>query len=470
MKKNNSITKAPIKSLVKGYSLLPNPSLLSTILNEQLVPSVGCTELSALAYASALAYHILIGKIPAPFQISKPLSYQKILPHQIKRIIVTVDRNVYKNGFVAQIPVGKNLKGLAYAAALGIFGNPSDKLTIFKQLTKTDTAQAINLIHHNKIEIKTLEDREISPYFEVQLLTKNNSATVVIEYQHFNVSLIKRNNRIIHQLSKQSINNSFSPAMKELGNLSLAQLVHLVEYLTAKDKQHIRNSLQINQRLSQYGLKHYRNGLTGSLQNLVRRKILNNDLVYHAQLDTASAVETRMSGVPLEVMSLSGSGNQGLTALLPVGSVAQNRGLLDEERLVKSLALSCLVTAYTTYHIGYLTPLCGCIVKAGVGAAAGIAYYLKGRTNQIDSTIKNMLGSSAGIICDGAKVGCALKVANATYTAIESALLGLNNISIPKSKGLITYTTEQSVRNLGIFSRAMTSADKTLVNILSAQT
>ena len=444
----------------------PPQLLLTSILQEQLKTSTGCTELSVLTYGVALAYNTLNGSLPLRFQTRQSLTEKKVLPHQIDKITLTVDRKVYKNAFAARLPVGQNITGLEYACALGVFGNPRQELNIYKNLSSQDIKRAIRLVRAHKIEIRVTDKEVISPYIKVRVFAGKNISTVIIQHHHSNVTLIKLNNRIIYRSSEEMTDKPFSQAMEFLGSSSLRELIYLSDHLSATTSQYLREGLRINQLISRYGLTHYPRGITATLQNLIRRKTLGNDLVQMAQLETIAGVEARMSGAPLEVVTVSGSGNQGLITFLPINAIAHQTSL-DEERLLKSLALSCLVTAYTTYHTGYLTPLCGCFIKSGLGATAGITYYLKGSEKQISSAVKNMAGIGAGVICDGAKVNCALKAASATATAVESALLGLNNVIPPAPTGIINTTFEQTIRNLGRLSQAMQPADKTIVNILS---
>ena len=172
-------------------------------------------------------------------------------------------------------------------------------------------------------------------------------------------------------------------------------------------------------------------GISSKYSKALSRGISNKDMNYkdYAKFLTATASYARMTGYPLPVMSCAGSGNHGITAILPVVAVGEKKQL-DEEKIIRAVTLSLLVTIYVKSYTGVLSPVCGCGVAAGVGASAGIAYLLDGNLEQIQGAIKNMIGTLAGIICDGGKPGCAFKLSISTDAAIESALIAFNGVVI----------------------------------------
>jgi L-cysteine desulfidase len=218
----------------------------------------------------------------------------------------------------------------------------------------------------------------------------------------------------------------------------------------------------------------------------VDKGYLGDDLITSAQIMVASAVDARMGGFDYPVMSCAGSGNQGVIASLPIIAVAQKggydiKGLLekrqsgqmsgeDEKRfskLAKALALSNLITCYVTYHTKYLSALCGCAVKAGIGATAGIAYFLTESADKVEMAIQNMVGDITGLLCDGAKEGCSLKLTTAASAAIQSALLAMKGIRVPLDNGIVAEKVEDTIRNLGRVCQSMTEADAEVVRIMA---
>jgi L-cysteine desulfidase len=185
-----------------------------------------------------------------------------------------------------------------------------------------------------------------------------------------------------------------------------------------------------------------------------------------AKMLTAAASDARMSGISLPVMSSSGSGNNGLTAILPIAAY-RSKFEVDEERLAKALAMSHIINSYIKHYIGRLSALCGCGVAAGTGAGVAIAWLMGGTLEQIEGVIKNVLGNISGMVCDGAKVGCALKLSTSASAAIQAALLAIENQIIPSGNGIIANTVEETIKNLGILSgEGMGSADAVILKVM----
>jgi L-cysteine desulfidase len=181
---------------------------------------------------------------------------------------------------------------------------------------------------------------------------------------------------------------------------------------------------------------------------------------------TAAASDARMSGTTLPVMSSNGSGNNGLTAILPL--VAYSKKIeVDDERMAKSLAISHLINSYIKNYIGRLSAICGCGVAAGTGAGAALAWLMGASYDQIDGVINNMLANTSGMVCDGAKVGCALKLATSASAAVQSALLALEGSIVPMHNGIVGETVEETIRNLGIVSdKGMRITDSVILQVM----
>jgi len=227
-------------------------------------------------------------------------------------------------------------------------------------------------------------------------------------------------------------------------------------------------------------------GIGGTLRDLVNEGYLGDDLITSAQVMVASAADARMGGFAYPVMTCAGSGNQGIAASLPIIAVAQKngydvKGLLakrrsgqlsgeDEKklsRLVKALALSNIITCYLTYYTKYLSALCGGAIKAGLGATAGIAYLLTQSADKVEMAIQNMAGNITGLICDGGKEGCSLKLTTSASIAIQSALLAMRGIRVPSDNGIVGEKAEDTIRNIGRVCQVMTATDAEIVRIMA---
>jgi len=190
-------------------------------------------------------------------------------------------------------------------------------------------------------------------------------------------------------------------------------------------------------------------------------------MMLSARILASSACDARMSGVKMPAMSSAGSGNHGLTAILPIWAVREYVHGVDEKVVLEGIALSHIVTGYIKAHTGRLSAVCGCSIAAGSGAAAGISYLLGGNLNHIAGAIKNLIEDLAGVICDGAKSGCALKLSTAAGTAVQSALFALHGIDVKESDGIIAATPEQTMRNVGQLStQGMIETDRTILQIM----
>ena len=181
----------------------------------------------------------------------------------------------------------------------------------------------------------------------------------------------------------------------------------------------------------------------------------------------SSACDARMSGVKLPAMSSAGSGNHGLTAILPIWAVKGYMSGPDRNKVLRAIALSHIVTGYIKSHTGRLSAVCGCSIAAGAGAAAGVVYLMGGDMHQIASAIKNLIGDLAGVICDGAKASCALKLATAAGTAVQSALFALHGVDVKESDGIIALTPEQTLKNVAqISTQGMIETDRIILQIM----
>jgi L-cysteine desulfidase len=248
----------------------------------------------------------------------------------------------------------------------------------------------------------------------------------------------------------------------------LELLISLLDTMDDEDMQFIKEGLDQNIKLSTHGLL-YGNGLGvgKTLERLSVEGLVKKDMILAARILTSAAADARMSGVKLPAMSSAGSGNHGLIAILPIWAVKDYLYLNGEEKIYKAMALSHVITAYIKSFTGRLSALCGCSIAAGAGATAGITYLMDGTIIQIAGAIKNLIEDLAGIICDGAKNSCALKLATAAGTSVQSALFSLHGINVNASDGIIASTPEKTMQNIGKLSTdGMIETDRTILQIM----
>lgn len=422
------------------------------ILRMQVAPALGCTEPVAVALAAAAA--------------------AKILPARPEHIDVWVDPNIYKNGLAVIIPGTGGLNGLDLAAALGAFGgDPALGLEVLEPLDDPAVLEARAFVRDGKAEIHLLEDHR-GLFIRAVASDGAHAAEAIIRDMHDNVvSLRLDGTDITASLSSRPNPTSDLPRLEEwLKTLSLDNLLRLLDDLDAEDREFLMEGVRTNVRLAEYGLKHGPGlGVGKALDRLVRQKLICRDMILAARILTSAASDARMGGIKLPAMSSAGSGNHGLTAILPIWAIREFI-TCDERTVLEAIALSHLVTAYVKAHTGRLSAICGCSVAAGAGASAGVTYLLGGGAAHIAGAIKNITEDLAGVICDGAKAGCALKLATAAGAAVQAALFSLQGINVMATDGIIGDSPEQTMQNIGTLStEGMIETDRTILKIMLAK-
>lgn len=426
---------------------------IKDILKIQVAPALGCTEPSAVALCTAAAGSLLSGKT-------------------LKSMELWLNPSIYKNAFAVAIPGTDGAVGIDLAAALGFYcGNPSLRLQVLEPVDSEGIAKAREFIAAEGVEVNLLKEKA-GIYIRSILTTDNETAEAVVEETHDNLTSLKHNGQPVHGNPLLSDSTKDKNTVRELEDYlksqSMKQLVALVENMDEDDYDFIKEGIEYNLKLAEHGLA-LGNGLGvgKTLERLVREGLLRKDMILEARILTSAAADARMAGVKLPAMSSAGSGNHGLTAILPIWAVRDYVKYADERDILKAVALSHIITAYVKSHTGRLSAVCGCSVAAGAGAAAGIAHLMGGNLNHIAWAIKNLISDLAGVICDGAKGSCALKLATAAGTAVQSALFALHGIRVQDSDGIIAPTPEQTMRNVGqISTEGMIETDRTILRIM----
>ena len=423
-----------------------NSRALIDILLAEVKPAFGCTEPGAVALAATRA--------------------REILGETVEYCEIFVSPNIYKNGMGVGIP-GTNQVGLLAAACMGIAGGASELgLSALESVSRGNLEEALGLAESGNVKIRVYDTTD-KIYIEVGMRGRFNTTKVIINGRHDQFVHISRNGEVYLHVDLDYGISTVSHSV--LTEMTIKDMIQQVEKLEYKDIRFLLDGLSMNKRISLEGLKNRTGAGVGySMQKALEDGIIGDDVINRAIIMTAAASDARMSGAKLPVMSSNGSGNHGLTAILPIAAYDEKFPQSDE-RLARALAISHLVTAYIKNYTGRLSAVCGCGVAASTGAAAGVAWLMDLNYKQIEGAILNMIGNLSGMICDGAKAGCAYKLASAAGAAIQSALFVKYGSIIPNLNGIVGSSVEESIRNLGIVSdKGMTITDKIIVEVMDS--
>ncbi|MBP5468585.1 MAG: serine dehydratase subunit alpha family protein, partial [Candidatus Riflebacteria bacterium] len=298
---------------------------------------------------------------------------------------------------------------------------------------------------------------------------KNNKGRCVISGSHENIILLEKNGAVVFS-SHSTGDNGTGELLKERENLSKVPFKEIwndIGSLSDEMRKYMLDGIQMNLKVANAGLNKEGFLNIGNIYNqMISEGWIGNDIINKAKALTSAAVDARMSGCDLQVMSAAGSGNQGLAISLPLYVLAKENKI-DDKKLTEALAISYGVTSILKHHSGTLSAMCGCIVCAGIGLAAGITYILGGSLEQATDAINNMVGSITGVICDGAKVGCAMKLVCAVDSAFQSSLMALKGLKLPITNGVLGDCVETSLGNIGrIAAPGMVQTDDQILAIM----
>ncbi|MDP2709470.1 MAG: L-serine ammonia-lyase, iron-sulfur-dependent, subunit alpha [bacterium] len=434
-------------------------NVVKQVLKSEVHEALGCTEPVAVAYACSWAVKSLVD-MTAGHNADNWLTY---------KLNVEVTPGIFKNARGVNIPFANGKKGLAYAAALGVFGNPALGLSVLKDMSLVDQIRADKMVEAEKVRVSVNSQWKNDIKIKVTLKASMGRSVVVTEDHHTNIVCITVN-EVTVDLGGLFSDGRLADASGDgyglkLDGLSIQDMVELASAIDQADRQDIWNGINMNLELSEAGLSQGKFG--SQLKLMVENGSLGDDVFSSTKIMAACATDARMAGVNLPAMSSGCSGNQGIVAILVPYNVGVKRGV-DSGKIAESIALSHLLNAYVKRFTGKLAPMCGCSIAAGLGATAAIAYQLSGDALVIGSAINNLVADIAGIICDGAKSGCSLKVITATDCAIRSALFAINGVSVSGvHDGIISHRAENTIKNLGrINSEGMKGVDRTVMEII----
>ncbi len=423
-------------------------SLFKSVLLRELVPATGCTEVGAVALAAAWAVRALEVPVDA-----------------VKSIEVEVDNNTYKNAIGVGIP-GTGETGLGFAAAVGAIASAGDRygLQILENPSPATVEKARRLLAEKRVRI-VRADEAGGILIRARARSGSDETSALIQGSHDHLAGVQKNGKR-YPGAPVSDKNHLKLA-EEVKHLRYGDLVEYARTVNLEELPMIRQALRMNMHFCEEARKGASSRKIGQVvEKSANPESCREDLSTKAQFVTAIAVEARMKGLDLPVMACAGSGNQGLVATIPVAEVAASIGA-SEEHLLRALILSYLTTIYIKTFTGVLSPICGCGVAAAVGAGCGIVFLLGGDVSQIEAQINNMVGAMAGIICDGAKSGCAMKALMAVGLALDSSCLSLENVRIPSGDGIMGNEVLDTLRNLQkIIENGMPSMDAAIIEIM----
>lgn len=413
------------------------------LVKREVVPAMGCTEPIAVALCVAKATEVL-GNTPA-------------------KINVYLSANMLKNAMGVGIP-GTGMVGLPIAVALGaLVGKSEYQLEVLRDVTPEAVEHGKAYIAENRVSVDLKNGECDKLYIEANVETCGDKAKVVISGGHTNFVHIEKNGELI--LSAQT-GNSSTCGVAEVG-LTLRDVYEFASTTPLNEIEFINDAARLNTEASRLALLgNYGHELGKTLSRPLGRGIMGDSMFSHILSATSSACDARMAGAMIPVMSNSGSGNQGIAATLPVVVFGKENHNTEEE-VTRALMLSHLTAIYIKQSLGRLSALCGCVV-ASTGSSCGITYLMGGTYEQVAFAVKNMIANLVGMVCDGAKPSCALKVSSGVSTAVLSAMLAIQNKHVTSVEGLIEDDVDRSIRNMTrIGAEGMNETDRMVLDIMT---
>ena len=410
------------------------------VLKEELLPAMGCTEPIAIAYAAAVARRTL-GVLPA-------------------RVTVTASGNIIKNVKCVFVPNTGGLRGIPAAAAAGIVaGRDELLLEVISKATAAEQAEIRAYLERTPITVKLSDSPHIFD-IDIRVEADGHTARARIVQHHTNIVRIEKDGAILLDVDCSAA--AAEDGLCDRSCLSVAGILDFVESAALEDIEGpVRRQIEYNTRIAEEGLS----GSWGANIGKVLLDTYGSDVKVRARAMAAAGSDARMNGCSLPVVIVSGSGNQGITASLPVVEFAKELGV-GYDKTIRAVALSDLITVHLKSGIGRLSAYCGA-VSAGCGSGAGIAYLYGGGLREVEHTIVNSIAIDSGIVCDGAKASCAAKIASAVDAGILGYHMYKNGQEFRAGDGLVTHGVEETIRNIGTLAReGMRETDREILHIM----
>ncbi|MDD2206888.1 MAG: L-serine ammonia-lyase, iron-sulfur-dependent, subunit alpha [Aminobacterium sp.] len=431
---------------------------LKKFLKEEVKPALGCTEPGAVALAVARATEELHN---AP----------------VDSIKVLVSGNIFKNGMSVGIPGTNGLRGNTIAAALAaLCGKSALGLEVLKNSTENDVQNAQKMVSDGKVQVLPDADRN-GIYVKADVKSKDTTATCTIEGSHTGIVEVTLNNDVVFSTKSNNSTDKAETkkelsAAQEISQMPFSSVVALVQEMDDEDVAYALKGAEMNMTIAEQGFDE------NQMQGLEVGKTLRKSAADWKTMDhslkiraiSAAASDARMAGAPYPVMSSAGSGNHGITAILPIYILGRELGKSDRE-IAEGIIYSHLCTSFVKSRMGRLSPVCGCAVAAGAGAAGGLVHLMGGSEVQAAKAMELVLGNLVGMLCDGAKETCALKVGTGAFEAVQAAELVMNGHHIEMSQGVINEKIEDTVANVvAVNAKGMRDVDRIILDIMASRT
>ena len=413
------------------------------LIKREVVPAIGCTEPIAVALCVSKAARLL-GKEP-------------------EKIKVLLSANILKNAMGVGMP-GTGMIGLPIAVALGaLAGNPDYQLEVLKDITSDDVERGKQVIAENRIDIQLKENIAEKLYIEVIMSAGPDETTAIISGGHTCFVYEARNGNVLLDERISAV----AEESEEDGSLSLRKVYDFALTAPLEEIDFILDSARLNKAAAEASFKgDYGHSLGKSLRNDNERRVMGDSVFTRILSYTSGACDARMAGAMIPVMSNSGSGNQGIAATLPVVVYAEENQKSREE-MIRALVLSHLTVIYIKQSLGRLSALCGCVVAA-TGSSCGITYLMGGGYEEMTYAVKNMVANLTGMICDGAKPSCAMKLTSGVSTAVFSAMLAMEHKCVTAVEGIIENDVDRTIHNLTrIGAQGMNETDRLVLDIMT---
>ena len=415
-----------------------------SLIKREVVPAIGCTEPVAVALCVARAAETL-GKTP-------------------ESIEALLSANILKNAMGVGIP-GTGMTGLPIAIALGaLVGHSEYGLEVLRDVNPEAVEKGKEYIAEGRTLISLKKDAPAKLYIEIHARSWEHEAVAVISGSHTHFTRVEKDGSVLLDEDGTSHESDGSDADPEL---SLAKVWEFATGTPVEELSFILEAGRLNKAAAERSFKgDYGHNLGKIMKNSLERQTMGESTFTRILSYTSAACDIRMAGEKIPVMSNSGSGNQGIAATVPVVIYAEERKA-DEEQLIRALTLSNLTAIYIKQSLGSLSALCGCVVAA-TGSSCGITYLMGGGYPEICSAVKNMIANLTGMICDGAKPSCALKITSGVSTAVLSAMMAMEHECVSSLEGIIDDDIDRCIRNLTTIGRdGMNETDSLILDIMT---
>lgn len=415
------------------------------LIKREVVPAIGCTEPVAVSLCVARATELL-GTVP-------------------EHITVRLSANILKNAMGVGIPA-TGMIGLPIAIALGaLVGRSEYELEVLKNADADAVEQGKQYIEQGRISIELKKGISEKLYIEVEATAGEHSSVAIIAGGHSTFVYLQQDSEVLLDIRD---GGSAEEECEDV-ELTLRKVYDFATTAPLEEIEFISESMRLNKAAAESAfVDEYGHSLGRMLRQPRELKIMGDSVFTRILSYTSSACDARMGGAKVPVMSNSGSGNQGITATLPVVVYGEECGA-SHEQMIRALALSHLTVIYIKQSLGRLSALCGCVVAAS-GSSCGITYLMGGGYDEVACAVKNMIANLTGMICDGAKPSCALKLASGVSTALLSAMMAMEGRCVSKLEGIIDEDVDRSIRNLTAIGRdGMNSTDDLILNIMTSK-